>query len=313
MFLGTAKDKVIKKIREYSNSGNLISRSKNLDYLLPMNTYFDTAQKMVSKQKKINAREDIVQAVVSNLFGETFTTEYHRTEDVTKALDGTANAYSLDVTSTSTVYIEEETATDVWTILVTINNTGSNDFTTYTGLLTPSDSDNAVRIRFSGSYFYAYRNWALYEEKFPTVAEVPTYSAWQPHPLPTTFYQIDKVMLSETEELDPTQYKFIEDGSTKTILFPYKAEGEFQVLYFKLPDDIPNDDNDDTLYDDTYEFELDDEAIEVMILHVCYITISDEDEYRAGQFLEQYYVEYNDLESESVTGTESVTDNYGWV
>ena len=315
MLLGQAKDKAIKKIKEFSNAGVVTTTSRQRDYLLPANTFFDTAQKLVATEKRINARYDIVQMSIDNALGECFDIVKHvGGTDASYALSTTANGYYFEVSGNSTVYIEEETATGVWTVIETIfhANSAGDGFFEYKGLIVPSDSENAVRLRFGGLYYYNFRYYALFTENFASVDDVPNYQPWQEHELPSTFYMIKDVLLSEDlGRLEATQYKFIENAAKNVILFPYHMSGEFQVLYFAMPGDVPNDVSSPTAYDLTYEFEVDVDAQEVMILHVCAQMLSDEDEYRAGNFLEQFYVELNSLTNNTVTGTETVTDVYG--
>lgn len=316
MNLGQAKDKAIKIIKEYSNGGTVTSKSRNLDFLLPANSYFDSAQKLVATQKKISARYDIVQNNPDNGLGDQFDIVKHTGgTDQSYALETTASAYYFEVAGNATVYIEEETAEDTWTALSTIThtNTAGDGFYAYKGLITPSDTENAIRIRFGGSYYYNFRNFALFTDAFASAGDIPNYQPWQEHSLPTTFYKIDDVLLSEDlGRLEPTRYKFIENGSAKTILFPYDMVGEYQILYFKMPADIPDDPDDEDKYDTSYEFEIDIDAQEVMILYVCSLMLAAIDDYRSGSLLERYYVELAELTDDTVTGTESVTDAYGW-
>jgi len=315
MLLREAKTKVIKLIREYSNAGNVIAPSKNLDYTLPMNTYFDTAQKLVATKKKINAKENIVQNSIDNLLGYQFSTNEHKTEDLNYSAIG-AKSYYFEVSSDSTIYIEEETAPGVWTILDTIVhvNTSGVGFKSYKGLIVASDAENSIRLRFSGSFYYSFRYMALFEENFPSVDLIPNYQPYQEHELKSTFYQIDKVIFSEDDtELYNADYKFSESENSNVIVFRYDLKGEFEVYYYKYPDDVPNDDTNPNLYDDTYSFEIDIEAIEIMIMYVCYLVKSDEDPYIAGLFREEFYQLLNDFDNSGVTGVETVADSYGWV
>lgn len=313
MNLGQAKSAVIKLIREYSTGGRIIAGGKNLDYTLSMNTFFDIAQKDIAKYRRISTMFAITQNIIDSAISGGMRLHQHLEDDITyKSTEG-AKSYTLEVDKAATIYIEEETSTDVWSTLVTINHSSSNGFTRYKGLLVPSVSTNPVRIRFSGNYVYNYRYFALYNYAVSTEDEIPPYTPYIEYELNKKVYSIKHVDFTHDYKQNHRigDYKFNKLGDIGYISFKRELEGQFEVNYYKIPDDIPNNDDDPTLYDST-EFEVGEDAQKDMLFLVASMVTLDENAYLSESFKQDYYIKVNSFDSDDSSSTGTVQDVYGW-
>ena len=157
-------------MREYSNSGEVATGNDVLDYKLSIVPLINLYQMKISiETKKLNKKFQIAQNNPDNqLVNNWVDEEVHITTGTDNDESYTATgsqAYSFEVSGTATVYIEEEIA-GVWTTLSTVSHTPTSGegYVNYSGLTGVGDTTNDVRIRFSGSYRYAYRYVALFAD-----------------------------------------------------------------------------------------------------------------------------------------------------
>jgi len=164
------------------------------------------------------------------VLGGDFGIDQHYTEDIEKEVDGSAYAYHFTVDGPCTVYIEDYTSS--WNVLETITVPITvSGFTNYKGSVTPTASATKSRIRFSGTYFYNYKNWALYEQNFYTV---PSYEPYVKYEMPDNFGR-----LYEKVKLVP-RYDYVNDGILKweghnELYIHYNFEGEVRIRYIPIP------------------------------------------------------------------------------
>lgn len=72
-----------------------------------------------------------------------------------------ARAYWFECTGPATVYVEEQRG-GVWLNLETITTQAGDEFSEHKGLIAPQNTANKVRLRFSGTVPYSFRNYKLY-------------------------------------------------------------------------------------------------------------------------------------------------------
>lgn len=284
MNLGEAKEKAFKLIKKYSDAGEIIDATDEAhqDYLLRMNDLADDAQQEIARFIKIPAVYSITQWPDDNLLGLTaFDMErYEPGTDLIKAGTG-AKAYYFEVDRPATVHIEEEIA-GVWTNLTTVTVTGITKFTAYKANITPSDSENSVRMRFTGTYPYTVRNRALFKYSYATDGDVPAYKPFVPYTLPTDFMEFDKIMRwydQRQYELFTGDYRYT---GKKTIEINWFINGQLDIHYFKLPATI------DATTLDSYEFEIDQNAQNLIPYYIAAHLIMHEKQ-NIGVFLKQQY------------------------
>ena len=313
--LGAFKQRVMHKIREFSNAGRLVTPAQNADYFLSMPSQInDELMFLATTIRKNEVRYDISHFMPENQIGrEEFTDRgRHFNEDVIYMSKG-SQAYSFEVSNTATIFIEEEQTSDVWTVLETINHTSSagDGYTNYKGRLTLQDAENMVRIRFSGDFYYLFRFVALFAENFANDDDVPAFAPYVEYNLPADFYQVNKVdWVRPKRTVDEYgRYRLkTENTNEKKLLFPWFAEGEFQVHYFAYPPTIPDDATDD------YTIILADEFIPALIVRVASMLQIDENTYISETLNQEYITMYNNLldTNDINTSYETVTNANNW-
>lgn len=307
MNLARMRVKTLQVMREYSNNGEINANSVNLDYLLSLNNFFDTAQKDIAQTKKIKRVYPFSQYSVMSGLGEGSGFDMIRKVDDEQEMTLVgATSYVFSTDNTSTIYVEENIS-GTWTELDVITNTTKGSFTQYKGLITASDSNNEIRVRFSGAYAYNITNYALFDEPFETVNDIPDFAPDVEYSLPSNFYKLDKVFVSKNGKYQEyTSYKFTPD---KKIRINYFETGNFEVHYDAMPADIPFDPDDLNVGAD-YEFELDTEAQELVPLRAAYFALRDEPKIDLSSLLNEYYIALNNLDPEEGQYNEAIQTVY---
>ena len=157
-----------------------------------------------------------------------------------------AKACYFECTGPATVYIEEETADNIWTVLETIDILSSQKtFAEYRRLIAASVSTNTIRLRFSGDYHYSYRNYVLYDVPFPTEGEVQQHGNYFMYAMPLDFMALKNCQIRKDirQWQDFREYAF--DATAKEIGFNAYQVGEYRANYYRFPTlisaETPND------------------------------------------------------------------------
>ena len=308
MNLAEARVKTLQIMREYSNNGEVNANSVNLDYLLSLNNFFDSAQKDIAQTKKIKRVLNFSQFPIISGLGSTTGFDMIRklSEDFIISMVG-STSYCFSTDNTSTIEIEENIA-GVWTNLSTVNNTVKGSFTEFKGLITPSSPTNEVRIRFTGPYAYNVTNYAMFSDAFETVEDIPSFRAYREYDMNPNFYKLDKVFISKAvgKYVEYTCFKFTPD---KKLRIDYFEKGNFEVHYDAMPTTIPFDPEDLTVGQD-YEFELDIDAQELIPIRAAYYALRDEPKIDLSSLLNEYYISLNNLDPEEGQYNETVQSIY---
>ncbi|MBS4173472.1 hypothetical protein [Bacillus sp. FJAT-49736] len=304
MNLGEAKKKALSLMAEYSVDGVQIPDGENADYLNRMNRFADISQKEIAQVKKIHAVYHIAHNTIKPLQGllQGFDLkQYTPGSDLIDVYPG-VKAYYFEVDNLADIYIEENIG-GTWTPLVTINNTVKGIFTAYKGLVNASNPSNQVRLRFSGDYVYNIRNKALYGYTFPTAEDVPIYRPYVKYEMPSDFMELQKVV----QESDPRVYKemiaYFWEGK-RTFVLNYYETGSFEIHYYRYPSDIT------LATPDTYEFEVDIEAQELIPFFMASKAIFDENQTFSIQLLNEYQTKLSRLYTQDDFGITTITQNY---
>ena len=305
--VGRVKDETLNLMREKSNGGDVDTGDNVQDYFLSIPSLINTYQKSIAmNSSKIRKNFDIAHNMPDNQLGTLRWNDnnVHQTDDVIFEALG-SQAYSFQVAGVATVYIEEETATDVWTILDTIAHSSSagDGYVTYNSLTDVTDITNNIRIRFSGPYRYPLRWVALFADLFPTDDDVPKYEPYVPYEMPTDFFLKNRVTWTHDYIVweDYSNYKFeIESGSTKVVSFYWYDKGEFRINYYAYPAMVPDLDPDDPDYPDEQDdfiIDIPDESCTAMVMFIASALKVDEDQDISVNLLNNAYIEMNNLEA----------------
>ena len=226
------KNLTLKLCNQFSSDGIQLTSSEIADFNL---TYLDLLNIAYNKIIDADPVEDtyqITQNYVDNLIDSTtsFALTKHLGDDIIYEATG-AKSYTFKVDRPATVYVEEETAADTWTTLETLALTPTA-FTVYADLITASDTDNNIRLRFSGSGTYNVINVGLYAYTFSDTADIPQCARRCRYALPTDFIRSKKVDFNDgVTDREFSDYRII-NGYFEV---DYTYEGIFDILYQKQP------------------------------------------------------------------------------
>jgi len=142
-----------------------------------------------------------------------------------------AKAYYVEPDSDYTIYIEEYSG-GVWSILETITGVTTVPVR-LKGLITPTDSNNPIQMRMSGTTFYRHENRCLYSYPFKADS-IPEFRPWIPVTMPDDFGELDEII----DEHPVRQYN--QDGNYKwegfnKLYINFFYEGTLRVIYNPTP------------------------------------------------------------------------------
>ncbi len=315
------KEAVLHSMREYSNSGEVINISDNKDYLLSVVPLINLYQREIATTtNKIQKTFEISQNMPTNQLGLIYWEENQTHTNADKSYVATGSqAYSFQVSGYSTVYVEEETAPDVWATLVTITHTptAGEGFVTYKGLTGVSDIANKVRIRFSGLYRYAFRWVALFEELYFSADEVPKFETYVPYEMPANFFNLDEVEWThEARQYGGYMaYKWqVYENSKKRLLINWYEKGEFIIKYFAYPTKITEPSADNVDEQDAVVLEIAEETIPALVHKIASTLLRDENPYMADTFSNLYDKSMDEVIGRSSynQGNETVISTNNW-
>lgn len=275
MNLGQIKDLALKLTDDYSQNGVVTPEGENADLINKMADFANDALSQLAKYDRIPAEHHISHYPPTNLLGtyEPFEVTKFTDADIKFSATG-ARSYYFQVDSDCTVYIEEETSEDTWETLDTLNIAGISKFTAYKGLITPSSTDNKVRLRFTGTYPFNIRYVALYETTYASADDVPSYEPYVSHDLPSDLWKVNKVVLQT--DLQPFEnfndYKI----KNKKFIFNRFYEGNIVIHYWKRPT---------KLSEDTDEPEISPENHYLIAQYVAAMVLISQREFNAGGLL----------------------------
>lgn len=240
MNLGEIKNLALKLINSYSADGTTLPVADNADFNLAVVDFINVAYYKAIEYDKVPAVYSFTQNPIPNLLNkyDAFNITQHLATDLTYSETG-AKAYYFEVDGQGTVYIEEE-IDDVWTALATITvpNTVTS-FTEYRGLITASDTNNSIRLRFSGSYPYNIRNRALYGYTFPDADSVPQFKPYMKYALPSDYISLNKIVRNADDRIHEKASAYWVEGSY--FVLNYFDIGAYDIHYYKRPGPLAND------------------------------------------------------------------------
>ena len=291
MNFGEAKSKVLFLLDETSTSTSAIN-----DYLPKMAGYFDAAQKEAALVKPILKTHSIMQDNPANLLGngtDYFNVNTHIGTDITYECVG-ATSYYFEIDDIATVYVDE-CINNVWTTIETINKIYSG-YSTYKGIFSITNANNKTRLRFSGDYYYHFRNIAMWNIPFSASNKVPNFGKYTYYTMPDDFYKAEKI----TKDSEVTKSYHWENP--RLLRLNYYDDGEFLLQYQAYPTTIDG----NTL--DAYEFEIDQEAQEALPYYVAAYCVVTEDQQYYVNFLSEYRGKLSNLDAKSPFGIGNVNN-----
>lgn len=149
--------------------------------------------------------------------------------------EGSVRVYTIDIDGEATVYVEDTVDGSTWNTLATISATDptTRNYTTYSGVVTPTSGATRSRFRFGGTYEYTFTNYAMFKESIKT-ARIPAYAPWVKVTLPSDFKSLDQVV-SEYPEGQYGRDKFYKWENATDLYVDYSFEGTFRINYRPIP------------------------------------------------------------------------------
>ena len=332
------KSAVHHKMREYSNRGTL---QTDTDYLLSVVPLINSFQReLATTIMGIKRTYDISQYNPDNMLGKYEWTEndFHTNEDREYEVTG-AQGFSFQLgKGSATVYIKEETSTDVWVTLVTITRSatqivvtehlspdvvttttldGSEGFVTIKGLTHISSIANDIKFVLTGNYTYPFRWVAFFEYLYPTNADVPSFEPYVSYLLPTNYYRINRSECSMPEEVNSSYplYKITKVENEVTYFYlDYYFRGEIVVNYYAYPAFITEPTTANITASDAVKLDIADEAVDALTYKIASILLKDENPYMADTFDNDFRDNVNilDANKEESVSFQTIPEVNGW-
>jgi hypothetical protein len=292
---------VLKLLNKFSARGTELNVTKTADIRLKVQDFINAElMDIASTTGKLAAKKTYVQKPVCNeIAKDTSSIKQHIPgTDFAVSLAG-AKAYFFEATGPATITIDEYVS-GAWVNLETITIASTvTDFTEHKGLITASSTANTVRINFSGSYIYTFRNYILYPYTFPSDATVQQHRPRFIYTLPTDFLKINNVCIRKDTRQEVAETNFILDLKNKTISFLRTTEGEFILNYWRKPTYITITGVDAT--DDAQTIDAVDEAVYILAYGVASIVVAKSDS-ATSAYLNNLY----EAKKSNITGTDGV-------
>lgn len=289
MTYGEIKDATLKWIDEYSSRGAVQSLTKTVDYNFKIQTGVnESINNLASTVAKIAADFPFIHNPIKN-------TRSDDTSEIKIHLPG--DDYSISLTNAQATFFEigypgvavleesadvGETYSTIETITVPSTVAG---FTEYRRLISPSSPTNLVRLRFTGSYPYSFRNEILYDIAFVNEESVQQHRPIFIIDLPLNFLKPDAIYtLSGQQEIPYTK------GSIKNGRFyysGYETPKQFLIRYWRKPNLLTFTGVDAT--DRELEIDLTDEAALIIPQNVAGKILISEQQVTNGTLLINMY------------------------
>jgi len=232
---GNVRTATLNLLDEYDTSGTIQTTADVTGKIKQFAN--DAMVDLASTMAKIHGEHRIIHAPVGlGLDTSEIITFLPGGDDTSITMENALSCF-FEATGPGTVVIEEAVAgSDVYTALETITILAAvTTLTEYRRLITPSLSTNTIRLRFTGSYVFYFRNYVLYPYTFASAAVVQQYRPYFEYDLPTDFLQMDCVMVKKgLGKYSPyTSYDLSNDRKVR--ISWYDAPAEFVIHYWRNP------------------------------------------------------------------------------
>jgi hypothetical protein len=214
---------------ELSPTGT-VNPSDTNDYKFRTPAILNSLQSELIKPGDIYSTHEVSHKPATTIVGLFDVLEYEGVE-LTREGAGQAKAYYLEADGEGTIYVEDYTGT--WNTLATITVPNTvTDFTAYSGVLTPTSGSTATRFRFTGTYRYLVKNFALFSAPFQ-LARIPIYRPYFKATMPTDFKSVDQIVNEEADQYNiSATYKW--EGKNE-LYIPWEFAGNIRIVYRPVP------------------------------------------------------------------------------
>jgi hypothetical protein len=190
-------------------------------------------QSELIKSGDIYSTFEIACKPVSNMLNTGFNYVQFTGAEIIKEAPGSVKAYYFEVSGDATVYVEDYNG--AWNTLATINaSPTAGGYTAYKGIVIPSPGAIKSRLRFAGSYWYVFTNYAMFSAPFASNSDVPDYRPWVKKTMPDDFKSVDQIVneYPERQYVKDSAYKWEGRGD---LYINYEYEGNIRIVYRPVP------------------------------------------------------------------------------
>lgn len=285
---------------------SLVPTRNTKDYLNAMVPVANRGlQDLATAGKYIEKHYDIMIPELTNVLDQDTGVVQHVNSDI-EVNGGPAYAYYFEMAGRGTVNIYAGN-----TLVRTVKNEQRAGWEIFKGKISNADK-KSVRIVFSGSYPYQFRNVALYDVQFEEDTDVWEYNEkvrFDLRKLTDDFYRLvtfDVVLESGTNPYSK-YHEYMWEGDS-TLILNGKVPGNYKVHYYSYPREITEDTPDD------YVLELDPEVAALLPIYMASELYEDDDTSTAYYFRQQYEEAKNRLVTYTAPqGRAEFEDVWGWM
>lgn len=310
---GQIKDSTFKLLDDYSSRGNILAPIKTSDYNFKVQQIVnESIYELASTTAKLPKTLLIPHNPIKNTLADD-------TSSIKTHLPGTDFSITLvngkscffEATYPGEITIEESMDGVTYTTIETINvPSGTEGFAEYRRLITPTLSTNTVRLRFTGSYVYLFRNYVLYEYSFPLEADVPSHSPWRKVPTPADFLDFNYAEIRRDARQFVPYLNMIKTPENELFFNNYEPACEILCHYWRKPTLLTFTGNATT--DDALEIDLRDDAALILPYNIAGTIQNSEESGRGDGYLKKYMEKRMNLISSTNSHVGNITNLWNW-
>lgn len=311
---GELRKDVYRLINRYSSRGTVLATNKTADILAQIKGFVNDYQLDLAytRAKILTLYRMTLNPVLNYSSYDTSEIKQHL-PDVDYSITGEySRGCFFEVDGPATVVLEQTTGDDIYAAIETIT-VGSTvtTLTEYRRLITPGTTQNTVRLRFTGSYVYNYRNEILYPYLWSTESLVQQNRPYFEYSLPSDYLVLHMVGMKYGGTQVPFTDYILDEASSKIKFYRYYAPAEFLIYYGKKPTDLEF--TDVAATDDALVFTINEAAKRIMCYAIAGEILKSFDDLAGGNtLLNQYEIKKSNLPEPLITFADPQISITGW-
>lgn len=199
------------------------------DYIKQAPYIINMLQAELAKVGDVYTTFEFANKPIENILKEGFVNIEVNNETKSFVGSGQAKAYYFKANRSGTAYIEDYTGS--WNTLATVTiNGGTDKFTEYAGVVTPTTGATQSRIRLVSSYRFLIRDLALYEESFSSSSDVPAWGRYVKKTMPSDFKSLDTIV-NESDMVAYEKQSIIKWEGKNSLYINSTFDGYIRIIY----------------------------------------------------------------------------------
>lgn len=286
---GDVRKGVLKLLDDYTSRGAILSAVKVADYGFKIQDECNSeTYDLASSDSKLPKTLVLVHNPIKNSTSDdTSSTKNHLPGTDFSIVLVNAKSCFFEATKYGEVVLEQSSDGVTYTTIETITVPSTTEgFAEYRRLITPSSATNTVRLRFTGSYPYSFRNYVLYANSWPTEADVEQHRPWWKIVTPTDFLDLNYVEVKKDNGQYVPYSNMVKTVEGQLSFFSYDGPMELLIHYWRKPTLLTFTNVQAT--DDALVIDLRDDAALTMKYGIAGTIQNSEEANRGNGFLDQY-------------------------